>query len=91
MLRPLGGRLNNPAATVEGRATKLERILQEIGATHARGLVSHIPVDAALCRRLIEQRNCVAHKGARIDKDLLYGVLFPLSQLALAYILDSDV
>lgn len=87
----LKGLLNSPAATVEGRATKLERILQEIGATHARGLGGDTPVDGALCRRLIEQRNCVAHKGARIDKDLLCRVLFPLSQLALAYILDSDV
>ena len=86
----LDGLLNNPAATIEGRATKLQRILERIGVTQVDALGKVILVDVALCRRLIDQRNHVAHKGERIDQNLLYAVLFPLSQLALAYMLTCD-
>lgn len=85
-VRRLNGLLNNPSTTTEGRPAKLLRILQEINVTEVAGLSGAIPIDEVLCKRLIDQRNLVAHKGKAIDRDLLYTVLYPLSQAALAYI-----
>ena len=59
-----------------------------MGGSSIDGLSGPIIVDQARCAALIEQRNKVAHKGSSIDKDLLYAVLFPLSRIALKYILD---
>lgn len=89
-LQRLNGLLNNPTTTLEGRAVKLARIVDEVGSSSIKGLSGPIIVDRARCAALIEQRNRVAHKGSTIDTDLLYRVLFPLSLAALNYILDRD-
>ncbi|WP_342162124.1 hypothetical protein [Methylobacterium sp. SD21] len=89
-LQRLNGLLNNPATTLEGRAAKLAHIVEAIGGSSIDGLSGPILVDQARCAALIEQRNKVAHKGSSIDRDLLYSVLFPLSRIALKYILDRD-
>ncbi|MGN2253204.1 hypothetical protein ACFWZ4_07500 [Frateuria sp. GZRe12] len=89
-LQRLNGLLNNPTATLEGRAAKLARIIDEVGSSRINGLGGPIVVDQARCAALIEQRNKVAHKGSSINKDLLYNVLFPLSRAALKYILERD-
>ena len=89
-LQRLNGLLNNPTTTLEGRAMKLARIIEAVGGQSIDGLSGPILVEQARCAALIEQRNKVAHKGSSIDKDLLYTVLFPLSRIALKYILDRD-
>ncbi|WP_368508186.1 hypothetical protein [Bradyrhizobium lupini] len=89
-LQRLNSLLNNPTTTLEGRAAKLARIVVEVGGSSIDGLSGPIVVDQARCAALIEQRNKVAHKGSSIDRDLLYTVLFPLSRIALKYILDRD-
>ncbi|MNS57089.1 hypothetical protein D3C72_899660 [compost metagenome] len=81
----LNGLLNNTAATIEGRPAKLRRILEEIGVSEVEALQRKIPITDEICKRLINQRNKVAHKGSEIDSDLLYNVLFPLSKRALDY------
>lgn len=68
--------LNNPVATQEGRAQKLLRILQQIGLGQVSSLGKTIPLDEGLCQSLIKQRNNIAHKGATINVDQLYTVLF---------------
>ncbi|WP_019998885.1 hypothetical protein [Aureimonas ureilytica] len=89
-LQRLNGLLKNPTTTLEGRAAKLARTVEAVGGSSIDGLSGPILVDQARCAALIEQRNKVAHKGSSIDKDLLYTVLFPLSRIALKYILDRD-
>lgn len=78
--------LSNVAATKEGRPQKLLNILQKIGLHQVQGLRGPIVIDEKICRSLIKQRNNIAHKGASINKDELYTILFPLAQGALAYI-----
>lgn len=78
--------LKNPSATQQGRAEKLLAILKQIDLGEVKSLDKTIPVDLAICRSLIKQRNNIAHKGAMIDLDQLYTVLFPLAQGALAYL-----
>lgn len=89
-LQRLNGLLNNPMTTLEGRAAKLARIVDAVGGSSVDGLSGPMQVDKARCVTLIEQRNKVAHRGSSIDKDLLYNVLFPLSRIALKYIIDKD-
>lgn len=89
-LQRLKSLLDNPDATRESRAVKLSRILDEIGCSSVAGLNISTLVDEACCRKLIAQRNLVAHKGGSIDTDFLYSVLFPLSIAALNYILDQE-
>jgi hypothetical protein len=82
--------LGNPAATQQGRPEKLLTILRKIGIGEVKALDKTITIDEAICRSLIKQRNNVAHKGARIDLDQLYMVLFPLAQAALAYLMKQE-
>lgn len=89
-LQRLNGLLNNPMATIEGRAEKLARIVDAVGSSRIEGLSGPIVVDRARCAELIDQRNKIAHKGSSINEDLLYHVLFPLSRNALNYILDRE-
>ncbi len=86
----LDGLLNNSTVTVEGRPEKLCTITKTIGLQRIEGLNGPIQIDRHLCKSLITQRNQVAHKGSRIDEDLLYNVLFPLAQRALTYLLDQE-
>lgn len=81
-LNRLNGLLNNAAATIEGRPAKLRRILEEIGVSEVEALQRKIPITDEICKPLINQRNKVAHKGSEIDSDLLYNVLFPVSNAA---------
>lgn len=78
--------LDNPAATQQGRPEKLLTILRAIGLGEVKTHHKTVAIDEAICRSLIKQRNNVAHKGATIDLDQLYTVLFPLSQGALTYL-----
>lgn len=78
--------LNAPTATHEGRSTKLLRILQEVGLGKIASSRTTITIDEDICKSLIKQRNNVAHKGAVIDEDQLYRVLFPLARGALRYL-----
>lgn len=89
-LQRLNGLLNSRTTTLEGRAAKLARIVDAVGGSSIDGLSGPILVDQARCAALIDQRNKVAHKGSSIDKDLLYTMLFPLSRIALNYVLDRD-
>lgn len=89
-LQRLNGLLNNPTTTLESRSAKLARIVDALGSSSIDGLSGPILVDQTCCASLIEQRNRIAHKGSSIDTDLLYTVLFPLSRIALNYILDRD-
>lgn len=89
-IRRLNGLLNNPTVTVEGRPAKLWAIAKAIGLERVEGPKGTIQIDKHLCKSLIAQRNQVAHKGSSINEDLLYNVLFPLAQRALAYLLDQE-
>ena len=78
--------LRNPAATRESRAQKLLNILNKIGLSEVEGLQGALAIDVSICKSLIKQRNNIAHKGARIDVNQLYTILFPLAQGALVYL-----
>jgi hypothetical protein len=78
--------LSSPTATQQGRPEKLAAILRTIGLGEVKTHHKTVAVDEAVCRSLIKQRNNVAHKGATIDLDQLYTVLFPLAQGALTYL-----
>jgi hypothetical protein len=86
----LEGLLNNPSVTQQGRPEKLLAILQQIALGEVKSLGKTITIDLAICRSLIKQRNNIAHKGAMIDLDELYMVLFPLANGALVYLTPPD-
>ena len=89
-----GGQLNrlknflgSPNHTVQNRNEKLSTILHAIGICELTTIKeTKVPVDVTLCGRLTQGRNSLAHKGTKVDEDLLYNVLFPLSQRVLAYL-----
>jgi hypothetical protein len=86
----LDGLLNNPLATQQGRHEKLLTILRTIGLGTVKAANRETILDETICRSLIKQRNNIAHKGANIDPDELYVVLFPLAQGALNYLLTQS-
>ncbi len=89
-LQRLNSFLNNPTTTCESRSEKLVRIVDALGSSSIGGPSGPVLVDQTCCDSLIKQRNRIAHKGSSIDTKLLYTVLFPLSRIALKYILDRD-
>lgn len=79
--------LGSPNHTMENRAEKLYAILKEIRLTEFMVIGDKkINVDLSLCEKLIESRNSLAHKGTKVDEDLLYNSLFPLSFQVLGYL-----
>ncbi len=90
LIEPALGRLQSylgkPELTVENREEKLYAILKEIGLTDFSVAQTRVTVDLKLCERLIRTRNRLAHKGTRVEEDLLYNVLYPLSFRVIAYL-----
>lgn len=82
----LRGALTGKSVTVKSRAEKLADIFVRIGMSTMKTIKGPIPMTEELCRTLIKQRNTVAHKGTKIDEDLLHNALFPLAIGALAHI-----
>ncbi len=79
--------LGNPNHTLENRAEKLASLLQAVGITEIPTIKDgSIALDVAICDRLIDGRNALAHKGKSVDQDLLYTVLFPLSLRLMNYL-----
>jgi len=78
--------LGNPNHTAENRAEKLCALLNAIGITQVPALTTTTPIDVDLCQRLIDGRNALAHKGTKVDENLLYLVLFPLSCRVMEYL-----
>jgi len=78
--------LGNPNHTVENRAEKLSSLLLAVGIAEVPSLVGKRAVNTTLCEQLIEGRNALAHKGKKVDEDLLYLVLFPLSLHLMNYL-----
>lgn len=79
--------LRSPTNTVQSRAEKLYAILIKIGLIEFEVLENKkVNVDLCMCKTLINTRNSLAHKGSKIDEDLLYNVLFPLSFIVVKYL-----
>lgn len=86
-LERLQSYLGKPEHTVQNRAEKLHAILVEIGLTEfSVAEKTKVTVDLKMCERLIGTRNSLAHKGTRVEEDLLYNVLYPLSFRVMAYL-----
>jgi hypothetical protein len=78
--------LGDPKHTVENRAEKLTFMLKKIGIVDVQTLSSTIPMTLELSEKLISNRNNVAHKGSKVDEDLLYNILFPVSYRVMHYL-----
>jgi len=87
-LERLKGFLGNPNHTVQGRSEKLFEILKSLELLEIPTIKEEkITLDLKYCNRLIQGRNSLAHKGTKVDEDLLYNVLFPLSFRVLNYLI----
>lgn len=79
--------------TSDSRHDKLRTTLQKIGITHIPALDgSTILIDVRMVKDLIEARNKLFHRGHRVDENLIWGKLIPLTrELVALLILSPDI
>jgi len=64
--------------TLDSRHEKLAAILCDLGIKNIKCQNSQISITAKLCKKLIDERNGLFHRGKDIDEGSLYNVLFPI-------------
>ncbi|WP_156470020.1 hypothetical protein [Acetobacter cerevisiae] len=82
----LSNMMKGPGVTVLSRSEKLYDILSNNNMGTVININGTKTIDINDCKKLIKQRNLVAHKGTTVDTHTLYDILFPLAIEALAYI-----
>ncbi len=66
--------------TEKPRAIKLFELLHDIGLESIDFLVVNSPLTIETVRKLIETRNILFHQGERIDENIIWGILIPLTR-----------